>query len=91
MTICRSVVRFAIVLLVLPTLAWAQTGQSSDAGKPSTPGKPEVLEQGFRFDDADRSGTPCAVPGTCGRCDCPKLPSSTDPAQDPKHGRPSGK
>jgi hypothetical protein len=91
MATCRSVICFAIVLLVLPALTWAQTDQSSEAGKPSTPGKPKVLEQGIRFDDADRSGTPCAVPGTCGRCDCPKLPPSTDPAQDPKRGSQSSK
>jgi hypothetical protein len=83
--------RFALALsaavvvaaVVSPDVLWAQVEPQSVTDKTSPPagaGKPATAEEMVRFDDTERSGTPCAVPGVCGLCDCPKLPASVKPA-----------
>jgi hypothetical protein len=91
MIVRQFVVCLVVALVAVPGMAWAQPGQSSASDKPRAPGTPPAVEQGIRFDDAQRSGAPCAVPGICGRCDCPKLPASPVPGpgsgRDPKSGK----
>jgi hypothetical protein len=90
MTIRRAVIGFTIAFLALLTPAGAQTGPQPNAGKVSPKGNP-ALEQSVRFDDDDSSGTPCAVPGICGRCDCPKPAVSTNSQESRDRDPPSGK
>jgi hypothetical protein len=81
------VVLTAIVVAVVMTapadLLWAQAKRSNGEGPPSPapPGRPGAAQPPITFDDEGKSGTPCAVPGPCGLCDCPKSPA-TSPTPD---------
>jgi hypothetical protein len=49
-------------------------------GEIAPPPKSQQQDEIVRFDDDEgSSGTPCAVPGPCGRCDCPAVPQAVSP------------
>jgi hypothetical protein len=74
-----AVVAAAATMATPPNVLWAQADRSNEAPPPSQAGRPGAAEQPLRFDDAGTSGAPCAVPGLCGLCDCPKPPATANP------------
>jgi hypothetical protein len=72
-----AAVAAAAAVATPPDTLWAQANRSNEAPSPPQASSPGPAEQPVRFDDAGKSGAPCAVPGLCGLCDCPKPP---DPA-----------
>jgi hypothetical protein len=82
----------SVILVTACAAVIAQAEQRSDADKGPLRGEtrnPPASNETIRFDDADKSGAPCAVPGPCGRCDCPAVqPPSVSPPNGNEGGNP---